>query len=175
MVWYQRVEASNGTMFEYDIAGGLFSKIHDFQSSGSGKTPNGSLRESSNGHLYGMTGGGTDASYYGTLVQIDISTLVVTKKLDYTFSNGSKPIYTQLESIVINARWTGAVSTDWHNPANWSVNAIPGASTEVRIPDVSAASGNSPVVSNDACIRSLILEDDAYIDILSGVTFRVVR
>lgn len=36
-------------------------------------------------------------------------------------------------SEVTNVSWMGVVSSDWNNPANWSPNSIPGASTDVQI------------------------------------------
>ena len=39
--------------------------------------------------------------------------------------------------------WTGAVSTDWNTPGNWTSDAVPGPSDDVYIPDVV----NDPVVN----------------------------
>jgi hypothetical protein len=40
--------------------------------------------------------------------------------------------------------WTGALSTDWHTPGNWSSSLVPDITKGVIIPDVA----NKPVISN---------------------------
>ncbi len=40
--------------------------------------------------------------------------------------------------------WTGAVSTDWHTPANWNLGFVPASADSVTIP---AGPANQPVVS----------------------------
>lgn len=165
---------SQGTVFEYDTtAAGTFTKVHDFIATSTGKFSYGSLVESSDGNLYGMTGGGTDATYYGTLFQVDTSTNSVTKIQDFNYTNGSKPQYTQLIKIVVHADWTGAVSSDWHNPANWLQNAVPDPFTEVVIPDVSVASGNFPVVISNTKVRKLTIDDNATLSVQTGIVFQI--
>jgi hypothetical protein len=44
-------------------------------------------------------------------------------------------------------QWTGTTDTDWNTATNWNGNTVPTASNNVLIPDVSAGSGNFPVVS----------------------------
>jgi uncharacterized repeat protein (TIGR03803 family) len=159
-----------GILFEYDIAGATFSKIHNFQSS-TGQNPYGPLMESSDGHLYGMTSGGTNDLDGGTLFRVDTSTNAVTMVIDFDTTSAYKPQYTQLIEVFLHANWTGAVSTDWHNPANWAENDVPSAFTEVVIPDVSGTSGNFPVVSSDVHIRDITIHPGASIDVQPGVNF----
>lgn len=66
--------------------------------------------------------------------------------------------------------WTGAVSTDWHNPLNWSCNTVPGAQSNVVIP---AAVPRFPIVLADAEIKSINLHPDASIQVETGVVFNV--
>ena len=162
-----------GTLFVFDIGNDTLIKLHDFNGSTTGKYPYGSLVESSNGKLYGMTGGGTDASFYGTLFEVDTIAHTVTKIHTFNQTDGSKPYYTQLIKILYGAEWTGAVSTDWHNPANWLQNDIPTVFTEVVIPDVSGASGNFPVISANARVRDITIDTGASINMQNGVELKV--
>ena len=75
--------------------------------------------------------------------------------------------------ILYGAEWTGAVSTDWHNPANWLQNDIPTVFTEVVIPDVSGASGNFPVISANARVRDITIDTGASINMQNGVELKV--
>ncbi|WP_421800250.1 T9SS type A sorting domain-containing protein [Haliscomenobacter sp.] len=81
-------------------------------------------------------------------------------------------------------RWTGAVSTDWYTPGNWTtVSGTPsippqrGSTTgdHVIIPNVSAGSGNFPVIaSGTAGARSVTLEAGASLTIGSTAVLEVV-
>ena len=58
---------------------------------------------------------------------------------------------------VTNATWTGAVSGDWNNPANWSGGAMPSDITNVTI----ALTNNQPILSDTATIGSLTINSGA--------------
>jgi hypothetical protein len=62
--------------------------------------------------------------------------------------------------------WTGAVSTDWHNPLNWSCNTVPGLQSNVVIP---SAAPRFPVVSANAAIKSIAVQPAASIQVEPGV------
>jgi hypothetical protein len=65
---------------------------------------------------------------------------------------------------VDKAVWTGALSTEWHNPANWSTNKVPTSTTHVIIP----ATQNECVVSDsDITVASL--------QVKAGAVFRMVN
>ena len=51
-----------------------------------------------------------------------------------TLSNGETEDYTISFNQVLNCRWIGRVSTDWHNPANWSCGIVPDNTKSVMIP-----------------------------------------
>ena len=60
--------------------------------------------------------------------------------------------------------WTGAVNTNWHNTANWSLGSIPTASDNVIIPSLGIT--NMPVISaNTAVAKSL--------SVYAGATLRI--
>ena len=46
-------------------------------------------------------------------------------------------------SLISNLTWTGAISTNWNTPGNWSCGFLPGGSNSVLIPNVA----NKPVVN----------------------------
>ncbi|MFO7574374.1 MAG: DUF2341 domain-containing protein, partial [Bacteroidales bacterium] len=68
--------------------------------------------------------------------------------------------------IIINRIWTGAVSTDWNDPANWTCSLLPDIESPIQIPDVA----NKPVLNigaigsvNDLTIdagSSLVISDN---------------
>lgn len=52
--------------------------------------------------------------------------------------------------------WTGAVSSDWNMPGNWSGNSVPGAGSTAVIP---GATPNDPVLSNAVLNNETIVVD----------------
>jgi len=80
-----------GVLFEYDPAINIYSKKLDFAGPTNGSNPYGSLMQSSNGNLYGMTYGG-GATDMGVLFEYDPATNIYSKKLDFAgATNGSNP------------------------------------------------------------------------------------
>ncbi len=87
-----------GTLFQFDPVVNIFVNKFDFSSATTGDTPMGTLKEASNGMLYGLTSAG-GANGAGTLFQFDLITNTFTNKLDFTGTNGDSPQYTQLIEI----------------------------------------------------------------------------
>lgn len=81
---------SVGVLFEYDPISNNFQKKVDFTGLANGALPFGSLIQSSNGKLYGLTskGGIYDK---GVLFEYDIYSNVLIKKFDFDSVNGSTP------------------------------------------------------------------------------------
>jgi hypothetical protein len=69
--------------------------------------------------------------------------------------------YSRQTVIKFSNTWTGAVSTAWENPANWSCGTVPDVNTDVII-----TSGNVVVTSN-VVIRSLTLSPGVIYTIIS--------
>jgi len=69
--------------------------------------------------------------------------------------------------------WIGACKTlatsAWENPANWSFNVLPDANTDVIINN-----GNINVGTNAIC-RSLTIQAGAHINVVAGVTFKILK
>jgi uncharacterized repeat protein (TIGR03803 family) len=78
-----------GVLFEYDLATQIVQKLYDFTGT-DGEAPLGSLIQSSDGKLYGMTSlGGTDAK--GVIFRYDILTGTYEKLKDFNATDGSSP------------------------------------------------------------------------------------
>ncbi len=62
-----------------------------------------------------------------------------------------------------SGEWTGAVSTDWHDLANWCDGFVPNSATDVTIP---AGPSNMPLISNaDATCRNITIANTASLTI----------
>jgi large repetitive protein len=65
--------------------------------------------------------------------------------------------------------WTGAVSTAWENPANWSCGTLPDANTDVVV-----NTGNI-VISSNVVVRSLRVNPGANISVAAGFTLTILQ
>lgn len=90
--------SNNGTFFKFNISTQTYSKIIDLSSVTTGAGPEGSLIQSNDGNLYGITRlGGTNNA--GTVFKYEISTNTFTKLQDLTASTtGSWPSGSILEA-----------------------------------------------------------------------------
>jgi len=87
----------NGVLFEYTITSNTLIKKVDFDGSAYGAWPLGSLMQSSNGKLYGMTHNG-GANDYGILFEYDIPSNKLTNKVDFDITNGANPLGSLMEA-----------------------------------------------------------------------------
>lgn len=87
-------------------------------------------------------------------------------------------------AISTNLTWTGALSNEWNESANWSPNQIPTVLDDVYIPDVSSASNRYPVtqynlgVNNDTPSRkckSLNIASGASVTLAGGSSELIVE
>jgi hypothetical protein len=82
----------------------------------------------------------------------------------FTYNN---TICSQIATATDNMTWTGAASTDWNNPCNWSPNGVPTATNAVEIPNVT----NAPVISGAAVASNMrIAGSGASLTVNSGAT-----
>jgi len=65
--------------------------------------------------------------------------------------------------------WTGAVSTAWENPANWSCGRIPDANTDVVI------NNGTVVINSNVIIRILTLNPAVNLSVLPGKTLTITH
>lgn len=66
--------------------------------------------------------------------------------------------------------WTGAASTAWENPANWSCGCIPDTNTPVSI---ASPKPNYPVVSSIAFCKSLTISTGATVLVTTGFKLNI--
>jgi uncharacterized repeat protein (TIGR03803 family) len=80
----------DGVIFSYDVSTGIYTDLHDLNSSTDGAYPFGSLLQASDGKLYGMTiTGGTNS--LGTFFNYNITTNAFNVLVHFNGLNGSKP------------------------------------------------------------------------------------
>jgi len=78
------------------------------------------------------------------------------------YNDGNKWYNITYEEVPLGS-WTGAVSTDFHDPNNWSGSILPNASDDIIIPDVT----NQPVVTQATSVNSVFVHSGADITISS--------
>ena len=89
----------SGVIFEYAPSTNEYTLKFNFEYAGTnGKIPYGSLMQSSNGNLYGLTLTGGDFSE-GVLFEFNPLTGDFIKKIDFNGTNGSSPYYTNLIEV----------------------------------------------------------------------------
>ena len=81
------------------------------------------------------------------------------------------PNFPNAFAAVVN-EWTGAVSTDYSTPANWSANYVPGANDDVTIP---ATAIRMPVLSAAASAASFTVASGAAMTVATGGTLTLGR
>ncbi len=64
--------------------------------------------------------------------------------------------------------WTGTAGSAWANSSNWSRGTVPGTSENITIPDVSSASGNTPVITSDVSLGGITINSGASLTISSN-------
>lgn len=75
----------------------------------------------------------------------------------------------KLQPAVNASTWTGAVSTEWANAANWS-NGVPGPDSQVTIP---AGAPRYPLVSGTVTVRQLTVASGASTQLAPGASLQV--
>ncbi len=79
-----------GVVYEYDIASNVITKKHDFDGTATGSWPENQFFQASDGMLYAMTTAGGNSDN-GTIIQYDINTGVLTKKMNFNGTYGRFP------------------------------------------------------------------------------------
>jgi hypothetical protein len=105
--------------------------------------------------------GGTAATYFTTsgasLSQFNGLRYLKYKAFLATSNNTVTPTLNDVTVCFKNPRvWTGAVSSDWNNAANWSSSGLPGSGDRAIIP--SSGVTNNPTNTTNATVGSLQLD-----------------
>ncbi|MBC7694663.1 MAG: T9SS type A sorting domain-containing protein [Burkholderiales bacterium] len=87
-----------GTIIQFDPLTNILIKKFDFSGVASGKWPNSSLMQASDGNLYGLTTNG-GANDLGVMFQFDPVSNSFIKKIDFDGVNGSQPYFTNLIEV----------------------------------------------------------------------------
>lgn len=77
--------------------------------------------------------------------------------------------YSYIYTLKFENNWTGAVSSTWENPANWSCGSTPSNNTDVII-----NTGNA-VISSNVTIRSLTVAAGASVTVTPGFTLTITH
>ena len=64
---------------------------------------------------------------------------------------------------ILQGYWTGAVSTEWDNPNNWSDNIVPDKTKDAIIPDVSSTTNRFPYITVNASCKDMQIDPGAYV------------
>jgi uncharacterized repeat protein (TIGR03803 family) len=131
--------AGGGIIFSYDIAGNIFTDVHDFDFP-TGFATFGSLMEASNGLLYGMAFGGGSTGY-GVIFSFDPANNNYTVVHTFNSTDGSAPYGTLIESSGILYGNTSQGGTD-NKGIIFSFTISNGTFTKLH--DFIAATGTSP-------------------------------
>ena len=131
---------SSGVIFSYDIAGNVFTIVHDFDFI-SGFAPFGTLLDGDNGLLYGMAFGGGSTGY-GVIFSLDPSNNNFTVLHTFDGTNGSAPFSSTLtESSGVLYGCTSQGGTD-NKGVLFSFVIATNAFTKLH--DFTQATGSSP-------------------------------
>jgi hypothetical protein len=128
---------------------------------------------------YSISGTGittvTDAALPNSPITVNLTAAASTNlSFTLTVKNANGCIFTSTGSVSVvqSITWTGAVSTDWNTPNNWSPSVVPMATNRITIPNVA----NKPVVlaGTMATCLSITISTDASLTINNGGTLTVL-
>ncbi|RTQ46893.1 T9SS type A sorting domain-containing protein [Hymenobacter gummosus] len=92
-----------------------------------------------------------------------------TRTISFVAIDNGSPVASQQFTLTVIVQavntWTGAVSSVYTNPANWSANALPSATDDVVIP---AGVPNMPVLSTAAAANNVSIASGASLTVAAG-------
>ncbi len=101
----------------------------------------------------------------GNSVNTATNTFNITNSYTVTVTNAAGCTNTAIQAVVINDctnTWTGTVSSDWTNAANWSKTSLPGDTTSVTIPSGVSFNPNANTIQK---VNNLIINNGAALTI----------
>jgi hypothetical protein len=110
----------------------------------------------------------------GGLYTVNMTTGACT--LVSTFMGGAEITGFAVPYCVDNNQWTGNISTDWTNPANWTCGLVPGVSDNVFI-SISPSGGNFPVINTGVTANcfNIFVAPGADVKVKTGGTLHVIN
>jgi photosystem II stability/assembly factor-like uncharacterized protein len=97
----------------------------------------------------------------------NVATTMYNHKFRCLHANGS---FSQEYTLKFTAIWTGNVSNDWDNTANWSCGSIPNENTDVI---VGAEKTVYPLLKQNTTVRSIHLANGAKLNVQSGFKLQI--
>ncbi len=117
----------------------------------------------------------TGAGYFGSPVtnpHITINPLVTADYILVIQDQSGNPKINDTVRITVNTatnNWTGAVSTQWENPGNWSCGGVPNSYAEVTI------NSGTVIINSNVTIYSLLLGAGANLVVTPGNTLTILH
>ena len=132
----------DGVLFEYDLTTDTYTVELNFDGTNNGAWPEGTLTQTSNGKLYGITyGGGTNDK--GVLFEYDPNTDTYIKKLDFNgTNNGALPKGTLIQAS--NGKLYGITSSGGINNKGVLFEYDPTTNTYTKKVDFDGTNGSGP-------------------------------
>lgn len=81
--------------------------------------------------------------------------------------------FTATATVAPAPTWTGAISTDWHNPGNWNLGFVPASADSVTVP--SGPANQPALLSSNATVGALLLNGTINLNGASITAFGNVR
>ena len=114
--------------------------------------------------------GGSSSTFFsngGSLAQFNGFRYLKYKAFLSTTNNAVTPALNDVTVCDHGPRvWTGAVSSDWNNAANWSSSGVPGATDVANIPSTGVL--NNPASGINVSVNQLIIGDGRIVDLGSN-------
>lgn len=131
-----------GTLFSYDPAGDVFTRLHDFDGADGGRTPYGGVCQAGNGVLYGTTYEG-GLNNRGIIYKFDVANDVFTKIHDMDEDNGGNCWNSMLRlgpDLLL-----GGVATGSLNSGGYLFTLVPSMDEVTLVTNFSLLTGANPV------------------------------
>lgn len=171
----------DGVIFEFDPVAHSYNKVADFNELTTGAEPLGSMIQASDGKLYGMTRFG-GANGFGVLYQFDITSSVLSKKIDFYTSNSTPEYGTLLEYGVTSGLGVFDMKGKsqiriFPNPSFGQLTIVTEVTTKISILNVLGESLFHKEIETTETVDVSFLADGIYFvrDETTGVNLKLVK
>jgi len=129
-----------GVIFSFDASSSTYTRLKDFNGT-DGYNPNGSLKQASNGKIYGMTSGG-GSGLQGVIFSFDPSSSAFAKLWDFQAFNGRNPSASPMQAS--NGKLYGMTPTGGSSDVGVIYSFDPSAGTYAKLKDFNYTDGAYP-------------------------------